>query len=156
MRRRPPLLTDQFGRGWIQGKGGWRHESFLVTIVVSKRKHARPAYRHGVFEGGLELAQFDREEDAYRYVDELLESRDKIDVSKRLVWRVKYDVHKGRELAEKGCEMFVEAPTLMAAAQRATVAAEDMHGGAIFIEAIRRANWAEHQRYYKQRVSEGQ
>ena len=143
MRRKPPLLTDQFGRGWVQGKGGWRHEHFLVKIVVARRKHARPAYRYGVFEGGVELAQLDREEDAYRYVDELLETREQIEGVARIVWRVKYHVFKGRELIEKDCEMFVESPTLVAGAQRATRAGEDMHGGAIFIEAIRRARGAE-------------
>lgn len=153
MRRKPPLLTDQFGRGWVQGKGGWRHENFIVKIVVAKRKHARSAYRYGVFEGGVELAQLDREEDAYRYVDELLETRDQIGYVARLVWRVKYDVHKGRERAEKDCEMFVESPTLLAAAQRATMAGEDMHGGAIFIEAIRMASGTERTNYYKGRTS---
>jgi hypothetical protein len=62
------------------------------------------------------------EEDAYRYVDELFETRDQIEDAARLVWRVKYDVHKGRERAEKDCEMFMESPTLLAAAQRATMA----------------------------------
>lgn len=149
MRRRPPLLTDQFGRGWLQGKGGWRHEHFVVKIVVARRKHARPAYRYGVFEGGLELAQLDREEDAYRYVDELLETRLHIEDVARNVWRVKYHVFKGRELVEKDCEMFIESPTLATAAERVMTSAEDEHGGAVFLEAIRKASSSEHRQYRK-------
>jgi hypothetical protein len=42
--------------------------------------------------------------------------------------------------------MFVESHTQVAAAQRAPIFAEDVWGGAIFIEAIRSATGPEHQR----------
>jgi len=142
-RRHPYTLRDQYGRTWTMGKGGaWCWERFRVDLVVVKRRHAAPAYRHAAFEGGLELAQFDREEDAFRYVEELLDEREHLG-DRRHLWRLKYRVFKGREVVETDCEMFVEAECLALAVRKAELYGADMHGGFVFVEAARKANGAE-------------